>query len=138
MDRNKKVLLIEDDYAIAELYQMILRRAGIEVLYSQDGRLGLAEARRTHPDLILLDIMLPYINGLQLLAQLKSDPKTKDIPVVILTNLGLSAIIGQAYEMGAQGYLLKVYLVPAQLVEVVEKFLQDPTIKIERNSIKID
>lgn len=132
-----KVLLIEDEFFISDLYKRILEGAGFEILTAMDGEQGL-EMAKTHPDLILLDIMLPKLNGLQLLKMLKSESEFKNIPVVLLTNLGQAEVIKNAFGMGAQGYLLKVNLKPEDLIEQVKKYLADPSYKMDFQKITFD
>lgn len=133
----KKILLIEDEFYILDLYKRILERAGFEVLTAIDGQQGLDMAGLT-PDLILLDMMLPKLNGLQVLKLLKSQDHTQNIPVVLITNLGQETIIKQAFDMGAQGYLLKVNLKPQDLVGYVNRFTSDPNFKMNPNSMPFD
>lgn len=133
----KKVLLIEDEYFIVELYQRILQNAGIGVIQATDGEEGVKLAQN-RPDLILLDIMLPKLNGIGVLKKLKASAQTSDIPVVLLTNLGQAAIIKTAFKIGAQGYLLKVSLTPEELVSKVKEFLGDPLLQMDINSLNLD
>ncbi len=133
----KKILLIEDDFFILELYKRILGGAGFEVITASDGEQGLQIAKQG-PDLILLDIMLPKLNGLQVLRGLKSETITRHIPVVLITNLGQSSIIKEAFELGAQGYLLKVRLEPEELIRQVNIFLADPNFKMDYQKMAFD
>ena len=133
----KKILLIEDEFFIADLYKRILERAGFVVMIAWNGEQGLQMARE-NPDLILLDIMLPRLNGLQLLKKLKSESGIKNIPVVLLTNLGQANIIKEAFDGGAQGYLLKVRLNPEDLIEQVNIFLTNPDFKMDYNKLTFD
>src|SRR5438105_3880253 len=92
---HKKLLLVEDELQISDLYQHILSQAGLKIIAAFDGEEGLKLAQ-TRPDLILLDIMLPKKNGMTVLHELKSNEQTKDIPVILLTNLGQADIIKTA------------------------------------------
>lgn len=132
-----KVLIIEDEMFVRELYQRVLSQNGIEVLVAADGEKGLVMAKE-QPNLILLDIMMPGINGIQVLERLKADQNLKDIPVVLLTNLGQQTIIRKALDMGASGYLMKVRLTPYQVLAHVKEFLQNPSLKIEPNPANFD
>lgn len=133
----KKILLIEDEFFILDLYQRILESHGFEVLTAVDGEQGLEQAN-LGPDLILLDIMLPKFNGLQVLTKLKSQTQTQNIPVILITNLGQESIIKEAYNCGAQGYLLKVNLNPKDLVEHVNNFLNNPNLKMDYGKLVFD
>jgi len=133
----KKILLIEDELFISDLYKGILQSAGFEVMEAYNGEQALQMAK-SGPDLILLDIMLPGLNGLQLLKKMKSEKSTQDIPVVLITNLGQEIFIKEAYELGAQGYLLKVRLEPQDLIEQVNFFLTNPNFKMDYNKLVFD
>jgi CheY-like chemotaxis protein len=135
-ERNK-ILLIEDEFAINDLYRQVLENAGFEVTAVFDGIQGLAAAQNK-PDLILLDIMLPKMNGIEVLQRLKSLELTKNIPVILLTNLGQPNIVEEAYGLGAQGYILKVRINPGQLVEYARKFVADPNYKMEFDNLVLD
>lgn len=134
---EKKILLVEDEIYIQDLYKNILQAAGFEVITALDGVDALSKVLQ-QPKMILLDIMLPKLNGLQVLKQLKSQPSTKDIPIVLLTNLGQSEVIAQAFALGAQGYCLKVSLKPEQLIQCVETFLANPKYVMDINQIQFD
>lgn len=133
-----KILIIEDEMFVRELYERVLSQNGFEVFTAADGEKGLVAASNSHPDLILLDVMMPGINGLEVLKRLKADASLKDIPVVLLTNLGQQSVIQQALAMGASGYLMKVRLTPYQVLAHVKEFLQNPGLKLEPNPANFD
>lgn len=133
----KKILLIEDEFDIRDLYRMILEKASFEVLLAEDGEKGYNLAQNL-PDLILLDIMIPKMNGIILLKKLKEEDLTKDIPVVLLTNLGQEEIIKAAFDSGASGYFLKVRLNPDELVKKVNIFLENPNFKMDPKNLVFD
>lgn len=132
-----KILLIEDEVFVRDLYQRQLEKANFTIQCAKDGPEGLLYALQS-PDLILLDIMLPGMNGIDLLKQLKSNLQTSSIPVILLTNLGQAEVIKQAYNLGAQGYLLKLNTAPDLLIEVVKKFLSDPKLIMSYNKLDLD
>lgn len=103
----KTVLLIEDDKDLGSLLEGALKEAGLEVLRAEDGALGLAIALRHHPDLILLDIVLPSMDGLALLKKMREDAWGKDASVIILTNLSNEERVSAAMEGGVYDYLAK-------------------------------
>jgi CheY-like chemotaxis protein len=103
----KKILVIEDEATLIRALLEFLIAEGFEVLSAVDGEKGLEIARTKTPDLILLDIIIPKKDGYQVLAELKSDPKTKKIPVVLLTNLESPEDIQKAFDRGATTYLVK-------------------------------
>lgn len=120
----KKILIIEDDFFIRELYQRQLQKEQYEVVSASDGAEGLVQATQQKPDLILLDIMLPRLNGLDLLRTIKSKPETKDIPVILLTNLGQDSVIKEGFSLGAEGYLIKSAYTPSQIINEIKSFLE--------------
>ena len=130
-DGKKTVLVIEDDYFIQDLYQSFLETAGLNVICSSDGKNGYEQAVSKNPNVILLDIMLPTMNGIEVLKLLKSNLLTKKIPVILITNLGHQDIINSALDIGAQGYLLKVRCSPEQLVSTVAIFINHPEYKMD-------
>jgi len=120
---NKRILLVEDDDLIREMYKTHLSEAKFNVDAVGNGKQARAILATEHFDLILLDIMLPDSNGLEILKEINENSKTKDMPVVLLTNLGQEAVINEAYKLGAKGYMLKIAYNPDQMVEEVKKFL---------------
>lgn len=120
---NKKILLVEDEEYIRDLYKRQLELEGLSTDAFGVGQEGLAAVAKNHYDLILLDIMLPDINGLQILQKLKQDEASKNIPVVLLTNLGQDAVIKQGFELGAEGYLVKTAYTPNQIVQEIKNIL---------------
>ncbi|MCA9392141.1 response regulator [candidate division WWE3 bacterium] len=123
-DSKEKILIIEDDFFIRELYDRQFTKDGYTVVTSEDGPDGLVKASSEHPNLILLDIMLPKLNGLDLLRTLKSKDETKDIPVILLTNLGQESVIKEGFEYGAESYLIKSAYTPSQIIDEVKSFLE--------------
>lgn len=121
--KNKKVLVVDDEPPVREIYNKEFTTNGFSVVLAEDGEEGLLKAGKESPDLILLDVMLPKMSGIDVLKALKQNPLTKNIPVLLLTNLGEETIIKEGFELGADGYLLKVSYTPAQVVEECRKFL---------------
>jgi len=119
----KKVLVIDDEPAVREIYNKEFTNSGFKVVVAADGEEGLLKAGEEVPDLILLDVMLPKMSGIDVLKNLKNNHLTKTIPVLLLTNLGEETIIKEGFEIGADGYLLKVSYTPSQVVEECRKFL---------------
>lgn len=119
-----KILLVDDDKVFDEMYKLRLEASGYEVVVVEDGEKALVSAMDENPDLILLDIMMPKINGLDVLDILKSTPETKNIPVIILTALLKDVNEVRGLMSGATGYLVKSEVTPAQVVEKIEQALQ--------------
>lgn len=117
----KTILFIEDESALQKTFSDLLELKGYKVVSALDGEIGVALAKKVKPDLILLDIVLPKINGLEVLGKLKEDSETKTIPVILLTNLEGINNVGKALELGATTYLVKAQY---SLDEVVKKIEQ--------------
>ena len=122
-----KILLVEDDSFIADIYKRVLEARGFPVTVIGDGEAGLIEAKNGGYDLLLLDLMLPKMHGLQVLEELKKDPKTAMMPIYILTNFQQDDVIKKATELGVNGYLLKLNLLPDQLADKVAAVLTKKT-----------
>jgi DNA-binding response OmpR family regulator len=122
---QQKILIIEDDFFVRDLYNRELTREGFAVSSAEDGPTGLLKVVEEKPDLVLLDIMLPKMSGLDVLKTLKEKEETKNIPVVLLTNLGQDSVIREGFTLGAVGYLIKAAYTPTQIVEEVKKFLRE-------------
>ncbi len=121
------VLVLDDDPSVRELCSMVLGGEGFTVLEAEDAPSGVAAARSHLPDLVLLDRMMPRVDGLDALRALKSDPATAAIPVVMLTALdGLSDVAVATIE-GAEGYVTKPFE-PADLISLVQRFTCEPII----------
>src|SRR3989337_4566497 len=128
------ILLIEDDHFVSELYQRVLvKKGGFLVHTALDGEKGLRMAK-TNPTLILLDVMLPRMNGIDVLKKLKSDTSTQHIPVILLTNLEQETVIHEALKIGATDYLMKNRVPPYELVSYVKDFFKKSK-KKKRNSL---
>ena len=119
-----KVLLVEDEEFIRDLFKRQLDLSGFATDAFANGQDGLAALSKNAYDLVLLDIMLPDINGLQILQNIRQNPATKGVAVVLLTNLGQDAVIKQGFELGADGYLVKAAYTPDQIVQEVKNIMQ--------------
>lgn len=120
---QKKILLVEDEDFIRELYTRQLSKAGFSVKSAVDGQSGLDTLKAEAFDLLLLDIMLPGMNGLQLLREFKTQNPTSPMITILLTNLGQEAVIKEGFELGAQAYLIKASYTPDQIVNEVKNAL---------------
>lgn len=119
----KKILLVEDEDFIRELYTRQLAKAGFAVKSAIDGQSGLDTLKAEQFDLLLLDIMLPGMNGLQLLREFKTQNPNSPMITILLTNLGQEAVIKEGFELGAQAYLIKASYTPDQVVNEVKNAL---------------
>lgn len=123
---RKKILIIEDDVYIKDVYEEILKENGFEVETAIDGEEGLVKIQEGGYSLILLDIMMPKMDGVELLKILKERPAIESNgPIVLLTNLAHDPVITQGLELGAKHYLIKSDLNPDQLVENVKEFVKE-------------
>ncbi|MDX1607818.1 MAG: response regulator [Candidatus Spechtbacterales bacterium] len=124
MTEQKTILLVEDDPLIIRMYQNKLSADGYNVETAFNGEEGLTKIRKQKPDLILLDVMMPRMNGIEVLKNLKENDDTKDIPVIFLTNLGDNEEdIEKAKDMGATDYLVKSEISLSDLSEKVKEFI---------------
>ena len=121
-----KVLCIEDERFISELYMRALTRAGYTVTIVEDGADGLYEASKDEYDLVLLDLMLPTLNGIDTLYKLRDPSRENPLKakIVITTNLDQEEAIRKQVEQMADGYLIKAEITPKELVDYVSQFFQ--------------
>jgi CheY-like chemotaxis protein len=118
-----KVLIIEDDPLMSRMYQKIFTFEKYEVEMAGDGEEGLTKAAAVQPTIILCDVMMPKMNGLQVLEKLKTDDKTKQIPVVMLTNLAGQQDAETALAKGAVKYIIKSEHDPKEVVNMVKEII---------------
>ncbi|HWO41176.1 MAG TPA: response regulator [Candidatus Eisenbacteria bacterium] len=116
----KTILHVEDNEFNLKIVRQLLSRTSYRLIEAVNGEEGVAAARNELPDLILMDIQLPKISGLEATRQLRADPKTAHIPIVVITSFALSGDSEKAKQAGASAYLAKPYS-PRQLLEVVRK-----------------
>jgi CheY-like chemotaxis protein len=122
----KKILLIEDEFFIRDLYERYLKKSGYDVLTAIDGEDGLNKATSNPVDLILLDIMMPKMTGIEVLEKIKEEGSiAKTTPVYLLTNQVQESIIKEAFKLGAEGYLIKAQLLPKQIVEEIQNIFKN-------------
>jgi CheY-like chemotaxis protein len=119
-----KILMVDDDKMLIDMYKERLELAGFQVEISRDGEEGLAKVHQVKPDIVLLDIMMPKVNGYEALAAIKSDPATKNIPVIILSALMRDINKSKAVEAGADDYIIKSEAMPVDVIKKVEAVLK--------------
>jgi DNA-binding response OmpR family regulator len=117
-----KVLIVEDDVMISSMYKIRLEQEGHIVVTADNGSQGLEVAVRENPDLILLDIMMPQMDGFSLLQELRLQDDFKKTPIIMLTNLGTTEDREKGAKFGATDYLVKANLTPTEVSEVVAKY----------------
>lgn len=117
------VLIVEDDPFLSNIYQTKFDMEGFKVSTADNGQSGFDDAKKKKPDIILLDILLPKMDGFTVLEHLKADPEVKDIPVLLLTNLGQKDDVEKGLKLGAVDYLIKAHFKPQETVDKVKKIL---------------
>lgn len=121
--KKAKILLVEDEKMLADMYATKFTMDGFTIVNAYDGKEGLEAARREKPDLILLDIIMPKLDGFAVLKELKQDESTAKVPVVLLTNLGQESDVKKGKDLGADDYFVKANHSPQEIVELVKKKL---------------
>ena len=119
----KKILIVEDDKFLRELISQKLMKSEFDIAEAVDGEKGVEAAKSEKPDLILLDLILPGIDGFEVLSKIKEDPMTKEIPVIILSNLGQKEDIERGLKLGADDYMIKAHFMPDEIVAKVKTAL---------------
>lgn len=121
-DAQKKILVADDEEDIKMVLQMYLENNGYEVVTAFDGLDAVSKIRDERPDLVLMDIMMPVIDGVEVTRQIKADETTKDIPVIMLTAAAQSSMVEKAMEAGACEYIAKPFE-PEHVQQAIEKIL---------------
>ncbi len=119
----KKILLIEDDPFLIDIYTTKLKEAGFSTEVAVDGEETIRKMKEKKPDLVILDIILPKIDGWAILKKIKSEPKLKNLKVIILSNLGQKEEVKKGMDLGAVKYLIKAHYTPSQVVEEIKKII---------------
>lgn len=120
---GKVLLLVEDDPLLINMYQTKFSSEGFQVFTATDGQTGLTLAKSEKPHIIILDIMMPQLDGIEVLRQLKKDPGLKNVPVLMLSNLSELAKQKEAMNLGAKEFLVKANLTPTQVVAKIKQHL---------------
>jgi DNA-binding response OmpR family regulator len=119
-----KILFVEDDPLIVKIYTTRLTADGHEVLSADNGEQGLKLAQESIPALVVLDIMMPKMDGFAVLTQLKSAEKTKNIPVIVYSNLAQEEEMARALKLGANEFVIKANLSPTEMIEKIKTYLK--------------
>src|SRR5579859_613310 len=125
-DVMNRILLIEDDALVTDVYSEKLRAEGLDVAVAADGKTGLEMFHNQKVDLVLLDLLLPNIGGVELLRQIRSEFAASELPVLVFTNAYLGGVIQQAWEAGANQVIPKAGIKPNMLVQMVKNALKTP------------
>jgi len=122
----KKMLIVEDDQIVGNIYRHKFQVEGFQVALATDGEAGLIAVKEIKPDVVILDLMLPKLNGVEILKKMRAEPTTKSIPVIVLSNAYLSSLVQEAWKAGANHCMIKASCTPKQLVDLVNRTLGAP------------
>jgi len=120
----KTILVVEDDKFLRELISRKLTGEDFDVLEAVDGEEGIKKIKEGKPDLVLLDLILPGIDGFEFLAKAREDPETSSIPIIILSNLGQREEVDKGLKLGAVDYLIKAHFTPGEIIEKIKNTLK--------------
>ena len=121
---SKTILVVEDDKFLRELIVQKLIKEGYEVVEATDGEQGIKKIKEEKPDLVLLDLILPGIDGFEVLSKMKEDPGISSTPVIVLSNLGQKEDVERGLSLGAADYLIKAHFTPGEIIEKIKKNLK--------------
>ena len=122
---SKNILVVEDDKFLRELIAQKLSREGYKVFEAIDGEVGIKKIEKEKPDLVLLDLILPGIDGFEVLTKMKKNPAVASTPVIILSNLGQKDDVERGLKLGAVDYLIKAHFTPGEIVDKVRNILKE-------------
>lgn len=120
---SKKILLVEDDPLLIDIYCNKIRESGFIVTVAEDGEKALQKIKEEKPDLVVLDIVLPKIDGWEIMSEIRKDKGLDNLKVVILSNLGQKGEIEKGLAMGAQKYLIKAHYTPTEIINQIKEVL---------------
>jgi len=113
-------MIVEDDSFVMDIYKTKLSQEGFSVVEAENGTEALKKLKTTKPDLMLLDIIMPYMDGLEVLKKMKENEDTKNIPVILLTNLSQKEEVDKGMSLGAKDYLIKSHFTPSEVLEKIK------------------
>ncbi len=119
-----RVLVVEDDSFLAGMYLTKFGLEGFNVELASDGKDGVRKSKEWKPDIILLDVVLPVMDGFSVLEAVRNDPDTKGIPVILLTNLGQKGDVERGMNLGATDYMIKAHFMPSEVIDKVKQLLK--------------
>ncbi|OGD57138.1 hypothetical protein A2V71_01745 [Candidatus Berkelbacteria bacterium RBG_13_40_8] len=120
MENGKVILLVDDDLTLREMYEERLKAEGFDIIQASNGEEAMKKAKENKPNIILLDIMMPKINGFDVLKDLKADPDLKEIPVIVLTALIQDVDRVQGKKLGAVDYIVKSETMPGEVITKIK------------------
>lgn len=119
-----KILLVEDDSLIVKIYSTRLKADGFTIISADNGEDGLTVAEKEFPDLILLDVMMPKVDGFTVLQKLRENPKFRQTPIIVYSNLGQESEMQKAIQMGATEFIVKANISPTELVTKIKSYIK--------------
>jgi DNA-binding response OmpR family regulator len=122
-ENKKKILIVEDDVFIRDIYQVKFSQEGFDVTTAEDGIKATEKLKNFVPDIILLDIIMPYMNGIDVLKEIKQDERLKNIPIIMLTNISEKESVTEGISYGVKDYLIKSHFTPSEVVHKVNTLL---------------
>ena len=120
MEEGKVILLVDDDLTLREMYEERFKAEGFDIIQASNGEEAIKKAKENKPNVILLDIMMPKINGFDVLKELKADPELKEIPVIVLTALIQDVDRVQGKKLGAVDYIVKSETMPGEVITKIQ------------------
>jgi len=120
----KRILLVEDDPFLIDIYTTKLKEVGFKIDVAEDGKKAFRLLTQKTPDLLVLDIVLPHIDGWEILRKIREKKQFRDLPVIILSNLGQRQEVKKGLELGATKYLIKAHYTPSEIVEQIKEILK--------------
>ncbi len=124
MADKKTIMLVEDDTFVSDIYQTKLEQEGYAVQVAENGLEAMKLLEKGVPDLVLLDIVMPYMDGMEVLKKMKDDERWKNIPVILLTNLSEREKVEEGLGVGANDYLIKSHFTPSEVIEKIKSLLK--------------
>lgn len=120
---GKTIMIVEDDAFVMDIYRTKLTQEGFDVTEAVNGLEAIKKLKDGKPDLILLDIVMPYMDGLDVLKKIKESKELKDIPVILLTNLSQKEEVNQGLSLGAKDYLIKSHFTPSEVLAKIKSLI---------------
>jgi len=120
----KTILLVEDDPFLIDIYKTKLNESGYTIEVAKDGKEALLKMKELHPDLLILDIVIPNVDGWKVLKLIRKDKELSNVKIIILSNLGQKDEVEKAMKLGAERYLIKAHFTPSEVLQEVKKVLE--------------
>lgn len=123
--QDTKILVIDDDPFILDMYVLKFRDQGFQIETATDGAMGLGKIKTFTPDIVLLDVVMPKMDGFDVIKKLQEEKKTKNFKILFLTNFGQKEDVERGMQLGADGYIIKAHFTPSEVVNKVREMLYD-------------